>query len=167
MRQLNDNALKELHEVLSDLRPSILDNLGLVPALRGQVQGFEARTGTHVQLRVDGKTRRLKPDVETTVFRIAQEALTNVTRHAAADSVTICLTFAPESVTLQVADNGRGFDPDAALAGHHDAPPAWGLMGMQERAGLVGGTSRISSQPGQGTTVEVVVPNPYKEAPHE
>jgi signal transduction histidine kinase len=167
MRQLNDNALKELHEVLSDLRPSVLDNLGLVPALRGQVQGFEARTGTHVGLQVEGKSQRMKPDVETTVFRIAQEALTNVIRHAGATSVSICLTFGPDGVTLRVTDNGQGFDPDAALAGRRDAPPAWGLMGMQERAGLVGGTSRIESEPGQGTTVEVTVPDPYKEATHE
>lgn len=167
MRQLNDNALKELHEVLSDLRPSVLDNLGLVPALRGQVQGFQARTGVPVQLQVEGKTQRLKPDVETTVFRIAQEALTNITRHAGASSVSLCLMFAPNAVTLRVTDDGQGFDPDAALAGKRDAPPAWGLMGMQERAGLVGGDSRITSHPGQGTTVEVVVPNPYKEASHE
>ncbi|MEZ4517109.1 MAG: histidine kinase [Chloroflexota bacterium] len=168
MRQLNDNALKELHEVLSDLRPSVLDNLGLVPALRGQVQGFEARTGIHVQMQVEGKIQRLMPDVETTVFRIAQEALTNVTRHAAADSVAICLKFAPDEVKIQVTDDGRGFDPLATLAnGNPDALPAWGLMGIEERAGLVGGTSKIISQPGQGTTVEVVVPNPYREAIHE
>lgn len=169
MRQLNDNALKELHEVLADLRPSVLDNLGLVPALRGQAQGFEARTGTRVHLQVEGqaKTQRLKPDVETTVFRIVQEALTNVTRHAQASSVDICLLMVPEAMTVRVTDDGRGFDPELALTSDHNRPPAWGLMGIEERAGLVGGTSRITSQPGTGTTVEVVVPNPYKEAPHE
>jgi signal transduction histidine kinase len=163
MKQLNAGALQELHEVIADLRPSLLDNLGLVPALRGQLSLFETRTGIATQLAVHGKSARLKPEVETTVFRVAQESLTNVTRHARAGRVEVDVTFGPELVELIVRDNGCGFDPEAALATRDAGRAAWGLMGIAERASLVGGTSEIRSRPGEGTTVRLTVPDPYPE----
>jgi signal transduction histidine kinase len=160
MKQMNAQVLQEVHNVITDLRPSILDNLGLVPALRGHVSAFETRTGIQAQLFVHGKAARLKPDVETTIFRIVQEALTNVARHAEARSVLVQVVFG-DDVQLSIQDDGRGFDVARALAGGDRA--AWGLLGIQERAALVGGAAELLSKPGQGTTVRVAVPRPFKE----
>lgn len=161
MRQLNDHAQQELQEVLAGLRPSILDNLGLVAALRGQIQKFGPRSGTEATLNIEGHSQRLKPDVETTVFRIAQEALNNVSKHAGASRVNLCLTFTPERVTLVVVDDGKGFEMSEAMSDPSVPRSAWGLLGIQERAALAGGSASIHSDPGQGTTIELTIPNPY------
>lgn len=161
MRQLNDHAQQELQDVLAGLRPSILDNLGLVPALRGQIQQFGPRSGTKATLRIEGHARRLKPDVETTVFRIAQEALTNVAKHAQATHVDLCLDFAPDRITLTVVDDGQGFEMSEATTDSSVPRAAWGLLGIQERAALAGGTASIHSAPGEGTTIELSISNPY------
>jgi signal transduction histidine kinase len=163
MKQMNAQVLQEVHNVIADLRPSVLDNLGLLPALRGHIRAFEERTGIQTKLAVQGKSARLKPDVETTIFRIVQEALTNVFRHAAAAGASVEITFAADSVRLSVADDGRGFDVSTALAGE-DGRAAWGLLGIQERASLVGGTAEIASAPNQGATVNISIPHPFREA---
>jgi signal transduction histidine kinase len=167
MRQLNAQVLQEVHNVISDLRPSVLDNLGLIPALRGHVRAFEERTGIQSQLVVQGKSARLKPDVETTIFRIVQEALTNVARHAAARNVFVQMDFGDEGVRLSVKDDGRGFDVARASADHpspgEDGRAAWGLLGIQERASLVDGAAEFISAPDQGTTVRVYIPQPFRE----
>jgi|CXWK01.1.fsa_nt_gi signal transduction histidine kinase len=162
MKTMNAQVLQEVHNVIADLRPSILDNLGLLPALRGHIRTFEQRTGIQAQLLTQGKSARLKPDIETTVFRIVQEALTNVVRHAGAGSVLVQVVFGESDVRLSVDDDGRGFDVVGALAAA-DGRAAWGLLGIQERASLVGGTAEIDSRPGQGTTVRVAIPDPYKQ----
>ncbi len=165
MKAMNAQVLQEVHNVIADLRPSILDNLGLLPALRGHMRAFEERTGIQTQLLVQGKSARLKPDIETTVFRIVQESLTNVVRHAAAGSVLVQIVFGERDVRLSIDDDGRGFDVAAALAGS-DGRAAWGLLGIAERAALVGGTAEIQSRPGEGATVRIAVPNPLREASH-
>jgi signal transduction histidine kinase len=162
MRQMNAQVLQEVHNVIADLRPSILDNLGLLPALRGHINAFEQRTGIQARLLTQGKSARLKPDIETTVFRIVQESLTNVARHAAASSVLVQVAFGERDVAMSIQDDGRGFDVAAALAGA-DGRAAWGLLGIAERASLVGGTAEIDSRPGEGTTVRVLIPDPYKQ----
>lgn len=161
MRQLNDHAQQELQDVLAGLRPSILDNLGLVPALRGQIQQFGPRSGTQATLRIEGRSRRLKPDVETTVFRIAQEALNNVSKHADASHVDLCLNFDADRITLTVVDDGRGFEMSEAMTDPTVPRSAWGLLGIQERAALAGGSATIHSTPGEGTTIELTIPAPY------
>ena len=166
MKQMNAQVLQEVHNVISDLRPSILDNLGLVPALRGHISTFESRTGIQSQLIVQGKATRLKPEVETTIFRVVQESLTNVVRHAEARSVLVQVAFSEEGVALSIQDDGRGFDVGRALAGE-DGRAAWGLLGIHERASLVGGTADLISQPGEGTTVRVSIPRPFREVEHE
>jgi len=162
MKQMNAQVLQEVHNVIADLRPSILDNLGLIPALRGHISVFEQRTGIAAQLLVRGKSARLRPEVETTIFRIVQESLTNVIRHAQARTVAVHLIFEGSDVHLSVWDDGRGFDVDEALAGA-GGRAAWGLLGIQERAALIGGTAAIVSRPGEGTTVTIFIPRPYKE----
>lgn len=162
MKQMNAQVLQEVHNVISDLRPSILDSLGLIPALRGHVNTFETRTGIQTQLIVQGKSSRLKPEVETTIFRVVQESLTNVVRHAQARSVLVQVIFGADGVELSVHDDGRGFDVTRALAGE-DGRAAWGLLGIQERASLVGGTAELVSAPNEGTIVRVSIPQPFKE----
>ena len=97
------------------------------------------------------------------VFRIVQESLTNVVRHAAAGSVLVQIVFGERDVRLSIDDDGRGFDVAAALAGS-DGRAAWGLLGIAERAALVGGTAEIQSRRGEGATVRVAIPNPFREA---
>jgi signal transduction histidine kinase len=157
LKAFSARALQELREVISNLRPSILDDLGLVPAIQGQAQEFEARTGLRVEFVVNGRRQRVQPEIETVIFRIAQEALTNVARHARAQNVTIHLTFDSDALRLTVEDDGRGFEPEAALKASARRQ-AWGLLGIQERVALVGGSCVIESQPGSGTTVRVDVP---------
>ena len=157
LKHLNAEALQELHDLIGDLRPAILDDLGLIPALKGQVREFEARTGVEAAFRVEGKRRPLRPDIETIVFRIGQEALTNIAKHAGAEHVIVELCYNERLLRLVVQDDGQGFDPEEAL--HVDGPRrAWGLLGMQERVALVGGACNIESQPGSGTRIEATIP---------
>lgn len=158
LKDLNAHALQELRDLIANLRPSVLDDMGLVPALKSQVNEFEARTGIEAGFRVSGHRRRLPDQTETVIFRIAQEALTNVAKHAHAEHAFVRLIFDDECAQLVVTDDGHGFDPTTALRESGDRRRAWGLLGMQERVTLVGGECEIASQPGTGTTVRVVVP---------
>lgn len=158
LKRLNAQALEELHNVIGDLRPAVLDDLGLIPALKAQVQQFEARTGVKAEFEVDGQRHRLQPELETVLFRIGQEALTNVAKHAHAQSVNMHLVFNQSCLKLIVKDDGLGFDPDKVLKANLHDRSAWGLLGIQERAALVDGVCFIISKPNSGTTIHVTVP---------
>ena len=149
------DAIAELERLVLDLRPAQLDRLGLVATLRWYVGRFHPQTGVLAHLDVRGEARRLDPAVETALFRIAQEALTNVARHAAAGHVKVSLTFAPNLVTLRVEDDGAGFDAETQGL----SPASVGLLGMREHAELVGGTLVIDSRTGEGTRVAAKVPS--------
>jgi signal transduction histidine kinase len=157
LRLETGEALDALRRLVVDLRPSQLDDLGLAAALRWYVEDFGDRFPVRASLTLHGAPRRLAPDVESVLFRIAQESLINVGKHASAQSVRVDLTFEDELVTLEVTDDGVGFDPDAALKApsHREA---WGLLGMRERADLVGGRFRVLSQPDRGAKVIVEAP---------
>jgi signal transduction histidine kinase len=158
LKKLNAQALQELHNVIGDLRPSVLDNLGLVPALNALVRDFELRTGVEVDFVVDGKKVRIRADLETIVFRIAQEALINVAKHAEAHLVHMRLHFMNSSLKLSIEDDGRGFDPKDMLYTDGSQRSAWGLLGIQERVALVGGLCSIESEPMKGTKIEATIP---------
>lgn len=158
LKQMSTQALGELRDLIRDLRPSLLDDLGLVPALQNQVQTFQAHSGVATVLKVEGGVHRLPSDIETIVFRIAQEALTNIAKHARATMATVTLTFDPHTIHLDVQDNGRGFLVEEALDSGTEPRHAWGLLGMQERVALVGGNCRVQSTPGQGTAVQISIP---------
>jgi signal transduction histidine kinase len=158
LKDLTTSAIAELRDVISDLRPSLLDDLGLVPALRGQVQSFEERSGIHADLTVAGPIRRLSPDMETIVYRIVQEGLTNVSKHAAADSAKINLVFEDDMLRLTIVDTGRGFNVAEILSSMPGELRAWGLLGMQERVALAGGHYDLTSAPGEGTTIRISIP---------
>lgn len=151
------NGLDELQRLVSGLHPPQLDDLGLMAALRWYANQIKERYGLAVQIYSQGTPIELPIEVRTVVFRIAQEAITNAIRHADASQVCIRLDFTPARLCLQVEDNGRGFDVEAALS---DAAvrPCWGLLGIMERAALIGGACQITSQPGKGTQVKLCVP---------
>lgn len=162
LKKMAMEALRELRDLIADLRPSVLDDLGLIPALQSQVKMFDQRmtqTGQpiHASINVNGRVRRLHPDIETTAFRIIQEALNNVAKHAQAAKVHVQLNFQDPCLNLVVSDDGRGFNSENYFGGT-TTRHAWGLLGMQERVSLVGGQFKIQSQPGSGTTIDVCLP---------
>jgi two-component system sensor histidine kinase UhpB len=152
VRRLVNQAMDELLRLARELRPTALDDHGLYSALEGQVRRFRSQTGIAADLRTIGEPAELDPEREIAVFRIAQEALANVARHAEASAVQIELgRIGDGGVALTVRDDGRGFAPLAAGDG-------LGLNGMAERARLVGGKLDVDSRPGAGTAVSLRVP---------
>jgi two-component system sensor histidine kinase UhpB len=150
-------ALNESREMSRLLRPPVLDDLGLPAALSWLARTLEQRAGLRVELTLDGIEERLDPDLETLVFRLVQEALTNVLRHAGVDRAAVEVRHAGEGLELRVTDHGRGFDPQAALAPGAAATGS-GLRGMRDRLELFGGRLDLTSAPGQGTRLSAVIP---------
>ena len=143
-----------LYRLVRDLRPPQLDDLGLVPALNSLIAQDCQPKGLAVEVQVDGTPQRLNPLVETVLFRVAQEALNNVCRHAGVKEVRVRLRYRPTDVVIEIADRGVGFNP-----GENFRPPrGWGIAGMRERVESLSGQLTLKSAPGQGTTVEVIIP---------
>jgi signal transduction histidine kinase len=168
LRQLEGlvaRSLDELQRLIADLRPSHLDDLGLPAALRWYAGEVEARVPLHVSVEVNGKQRPIDSVMNTTLFRVAQEALTNVVKHAEATHAQVKLTYTSGYIHLQVADDGRGFDMATLVRGGR---PTWGLTGMQERAALLGGQFSIAANSPHGTCIEVAIPyQRASEASHD
>lgn len=155
VKKLASQTIEEIDRLISDLRPTLLDDMGLLPAVRWYTQSYSERLGIKVKLQASGLGKgRLPGKVETALFRIIQEALTNVAKHAEAKSVNVRLDFKDARVTLLVEDDGKGFD----LGDSRSKGLSLGLVGMEERASLLGGTFSISSKIGQGTRILVEVP---------
>jgi signal transduction histidine kinase len=152
-----EDALQQVRKLATALRPSILDDLGLAPALRWIAEQTAQRGGFAVQFEPDIPASRLAPDIETACFRIVQEALTNITRHAQPHQVAIHLRRKGGRLELTVRDDGNGFDL-AAMRERARAGGSLGVLGMQERATLIGGELDIVSAPGQGSTVQLICP---------
>jgi PAS domain S-box-containing protein len=151
------DTVGELQSIIYDLRPALLDDLGLIPALRWYAQERLAPRGVEPALEVTGEPRRLPREVETALFRIGQEAITNAARHSGARRVELAVRFLPEHLELSVEDDGVGFDAPPALAGVANGR-GLGLVGMRERARLLGGILLLESGPGKGTRLKVVLP---------
>ena len=156
-----DDALRQVHDLSLDLRPSLLDDLGLIAALRWYVDRVASRAGLVTHFNADVIGGRLPPQVETACFRIAQEALTNVLRHAQAATVWVQVTQQDSGLQLVVRDNGAGFDVLAAM-NRTGVDASLGLQGMQERAAALDGNVEIKSHAGNG--VEVLVRFPLAQA---
>jgi PAS domain S-box-containing protein len=148
-----DEAIEQVHDLSLDLRPSLLDDLGLVAALRWYVGRVASRAGLVHEFKADDLDTRLAPEVETACFRIAQEALTNVLRHASATNVSVEITCANSDLRLFVRDNGVGFDARTAMS-RTGLSASLGFQGMQERAAAVGGSVDIKSKLRRGTEVQ-------------
>jgi len=137
-----------------DLRPSMLDDLGLLPALLWHFDNYAKQTHVRVRFHHDGLDRRMAPDIETAAYRIVQEALTNVARHAGVDETAVRCSASQTRLDIQVEDHGKGFDAEAALRSYATS----GLAGMRERAALLGGHLTVDSKPGEGTRVTAEIP---------
>lgn len=157
-KEVAQSTLDETRRLMYDLRPSVLDDLGLVPALRWFVSHRVQSVGLKADFQATGLEQRLPEELETALFRILQEAITNVVKHAKASSLQISLTQEADRIVALVSDDGRGFHP-VHVAGKPERDRGLGLFGMQERAALVGGTVELESAPGRGTLVRVTVPN--------
>lgn len=152
MKQLIDTTVRSVRRIAADLRPVMLDNLGLAPTLEWLTQDFEKRSGIVVELTMPDEDLGASGDAATAVFRIVQEALTNVARHAQASRVRVDILRKAGNVCVSVADNGKGFNEDGART------RSFGVLGMRERAYVLGGSFAIDSTPGKGTRVTATIP---------
>jgi signal transduction histidine kinase len=148
-----DSTIGDVRRIAADLRPSALDELGLPDAIDWQVQQFHARTGIASRCECTLESVTLTKEQSTAVFRILQEALTNILRHASASHVEVWAGIESGVFTLRVRDNGRGITDE-----ERQALRSLGILGMRERATYVGATFDIAGAPGQGTTITVEVP---------
>ena len=158
LHEMADAALEGVRRFSQDLRPSILDDLGLMPALEWLINELEKNYGLATKVTVTGTQYRLSIEKELTVFRIAQEALNNVGRHSRASAVEMTVDFGDDALTLVISDNGQGFNlplrtSDLVLSGK------LGIMGMRERVRLIGGTLIVQSEVGTGTTITLRIPS--------
>ena len=158
-RQLAHQTLRAIRNLSIDLRPSALDDLGLLPALRWYVKEYQQKTNIEVEFHTSGfkDRQRLPPEMETALYRIVQESLTNVAKHAQAHKVTIMLREEADAVNATITDDGRGFDVEE-LEKTGDKDRGLGLVGMQERALLLDGTATVESSHAHGTVVNVSIP---------
>ena len=153
-----DGAIQTVKRLSTELRPGVLDDLGLVDAIQWQAQDFSKRTEIKTKFTTTPEEISLDRERSTAFFRICQEALTNIVRHAQATRVAVSLKKTRHRVVLQISDNGVGIEESQILD-----PRAFGLIGMRERAGFFGGEVKISGVPGKGTSVVVSIPLPRRE----
>ena len=156
LQSLTETIGREIHALAVQLRPTVLDDLGLVRALTNYIEGWSERSAIKADFHPGGlEEARLGSEVEITLYRIVQEALTNVVKHAKASRVSVVLNRRDHEIVAVIEDDGRGFDPEAQKT---SGRKGLGLLGMQERAGQLGGCVSIESNPGHGTTVFVRIP---------
>ena len=158
-QRLVEKSVDIVHRFARELRPTVLDDLGLIPALHSFVKSFADRTGIRVRLTVFADVEKLDNAKRTVLYRVAQEALTNVARHAHASRVEVSIQKVPGAVRMEIKDDGKSFQVQRALfAKRHKR---LGLLGMRERAELIGARLTLVSRPGLGTKVEVVLPESH------
>jgi signal transduction histidine kinase len=151
LRQTAHQALQDMRLLIYELRPQVLDEEGLIAAINARLEAVEGRSGQHTELNADGDLH-LSPKVEATLYRIVQEALNNVLKHANAQKIIVSLTQIDGLVTLEVIDDGSGFDVASS-----QSLGSFGLQGMRERVSQMGGTIEVYSKPSEGTRVKVEV----------
>jgi signal transduction histidine kinase len=156
LRQLVGSLSQEMHALAIRLRPKALDDFGLQAALAAYVDAWSLRSGITVDLHAPADMKRLSPEVESVVYRVVQEALTNVAKHSRATRASVVVERRGAEVVTIIEDNGRGFD--ARAVAEQRARRGLGLLGIEERATLLGGTAQVESTVGSGTTVFVRVP---------
>ena len=157
-QRLVEKAVALVHRFARELRPTMLDDLGLIPALHAILKSFTTRTGVRASLTAFAAVEQLDPAARTVLYRVTQEALTNVAKHAHASRVAVILQKLPAAVRLEIKDDGKSFQVDRVL--HAQKGRRLGLLGMRERVEMVGGKFAVASAPGQGTTIQVELPFP-------
>jgi len=163
LETLTADSLKELQRLMADLRPSHIDDLGLSAALRWYAGRISEHSKISVRVDIHGEEHAMDDALKITIFRIIQESLNNIIKHAEASNVNIHVAFEEKKIRINVWDNGTGFDLDEAKQ-RRAARPSLGLAGMEERAALLNGTVTIQSRPGYGTEVEAVIPYRDKDS---
>ena len=156
--ELLDHTSKTVRKIATELRPSILDDFGLIEALEWQSGEFKKRSGIAIQFHSALPDIAIEQNIATSLFRIFQESLTNVARHADATEIKVTIALQDDQLVLTISDNGKGFDVTGI--GHKKT---LGLLGMRERTLMIGGKYEIASMPGKGTTITVRVPLKLKE----
>jgi signal transduction histidine kinase len=155
-QRMVEKSVDLVHRFARELRPAVLDDLGLIPALHSFTKSFSKKTGLHVSLRAYAGVEKLDSAKRTVLYRVAQEALTNVARHAQASRVDASIQKLPNAVCLEIKDNGKSFDVEQLLRARKNK--RLGLLGMRERVEMVGGQFRIEAVPSQGTTIQAQIP---------
>ena len=155
-QRLVEKSVDIVHRFARELRPTVLDDLGLIPALHSFMKSFTARTGVRVHLTAFAAVERLDTAKRTVLFRIAQEALTNVARHAQASRVEVSIQKLPDCICMKIKDDGKSFNVERTL--HANGGKRLGLLGMRERLEMVGGKFVVESSPGKGTTINAQLP---------
>jgi signal transduction histidine kinase len=151
-----ERSMNTVHRFARQLRPPLLDDLGLIPALRSSMKEFTKRTRVPIQFTAFAGIERLSNDKRTVLFRVVQEALTNVDKHARARSVSVSIVKLRGTVRMDIHDDGRSFSVERVLSVVRTQ--RLGLLGMRERVEMVGGIFTVESAPGQGTTVRAEIP---------
>jgi signal transduction histidine kinase len=155
-QRLVEHSVKAVHRFARELRPAVLDDLGLIPALHAYSKSLAARKNIKIQMTAFGGVEALGGAKRTVLFRVAQEALTNVARHAHATQIRMIITEISGAIRMEISDNGQAFQVEKVLRAKN--PTRLGLVGMRERIEMVGGNLTISSVPGTGTTVRAEIP---------
>jgi len=157
VQSLTVQVHKEVSRLISDLRPALLDTLGLIPAVRQHAEARLQSLGVNVSVETKGTERRLAPDIETALFRLVQGTIGNIIQHSKAKNATIVLDYQPDELSLIIGDDGQGFDV-SEITDVEESGRGRGLFSMRERIGFLGGTSGVESKIGAGTTVWAKVP---------
>lgn len=157
-----DQMLDEIHKLILDLRPSILDDLGLTAAVRWYQKSRLEPAGVAGKFECVGEEYRLPSEMEVALFRIVQESITNALKYAQAKNIDVTMRFEPDRVAVEIRDDGVGFEPSEVARRRGKGAPCFGILGMEERAALFGGSFNVISGPGAGTTVSVSVPVPKR-----
>jgi two-component system, NarL family, sensor histidine kinase DegS len=160
LKSLVRTNLQDIRRIIFDLRPMALDDLGIIPALKKYLDNFEETYGISCDFYVDGREKRLLPAMEVAMFRLIQEGMTNVAKHARTNQVKIQIFFKEDCTTARITDYGKGFDSELALDKPNDH---FGLIGMKERVELFNGYFLIKSQYEKGTTIEFSIPIKVEE----
>lgn len=158
LKKIVRDSLRDVRKIIYNLRPMSLDDLGLIPTLQRYVLTFQEETGISVSFRTTGTQPDLKSVMSLTVFRIVQEAMSNVSKHAQASNISIRLDFLKEELKLFVIDDGIGFDTEKLKIKNDDITSGFGLVSMRERVELLNGEMLISSEPGKGTRLNIMIP---------
>jgi signal transduction histidine kinase len=155
-QRLVEKSVDIVHRFARELRPTVLDDLGLIPALHSFMKSFNKRTGVRTSLTAFAAVERLDTAKRTVLFRVAQEALTNVGRHAQANRVGVSIQKLPDCICMKIKDDGKSFNVERTL--HANGGKRLGLLGMRERLEMVGGKFVVESSPGNGTTIQAQIP---------
>jgi signal transduction histidine kinase len=157
-QQLVEHSVNIVHRFARELRPTVLDDVGLIPALHSFMKDFTKRTGIHIHFTTFtfAKIKQLDGDKRTVLYRVAQEALTNVARHAHASRAEVGIQKLDGAIRMRIKDDGKGFQVERVLDAEKNK--RLGLLGMRERLEMVGGNINIESAPGEGTTIQAQVP---------